>query len=379
MSRSEDKMVRTFGALVVGLIAGSGIMWLSFRDEIKFAEKFSLLKSCDELITERQVEMPDEAYGEAVVNGYVSSLDKHSFYKGGGTRELNETAGLVNDLPTALGSGFTVSFNEIGMMYFDEVIPDMPADNQGICEGDIVQSVDGESVIGSDRKSALAIAGKDGTSCKLVLLRGSETVELEFVRSNSTEKEWYKVDYKMCGETLYIKIPTVKTNALLSMLETEEYSSVILDLRGNTGGNTEYALSYASNFVAEGYAKMHSFNGEVETLNVYNGKRIGVPIVVLVNEKTASAAEIITSLLKQYGDATIVGTNTKGKGTFQKEAVLGDGTLHYTDGYFTVGRWDCWHGVGIAPDVEVEMDSELIGTPEDVQLEKALEVVGNLH
>lgn len=379
MSKSEDRMVRTFGALVVGLIAGSGIMWLSFRDEIRFAEKFSLLKSCDRLITERQVEMPDVSYGESLINGYVSGIDKYSFYKGGGARELDENAEFVNNLPTALGSGFTINFNESGMMYFEEVIPDMPAAKQGICEGDIVQSIDGEGVIGTDPRSVSAIAGKNGTSCKLVLLRGSEPVEVDFVRSNSTEKKWDEVDSEMRGETLCIKIPTFMANETLPMLETEEYSSVILDLRDNEGGQTEYAMIYAANFIAEGYVKLYSFNDTVQTLNVLNGKRLGVPIVVLVNEKTASAAEIFTSLLKQYGDTTIVGTNTYGKGCFQRETDLGDGILRFTDGYFTVGRWDCWHGVGIAPDIDVQMDSELIGTPEDVQLEKALEILDNMH
>lgn len=379
MSNSEDKMVRTFGALVVGLIAGSGIMWLSFHDEIKFAEKFSLLKSCDELITERKVEISDEAYGEALINGYISAVDRVSYYKDDMDREFVEAAGFVNILPTALGSGFTVSFNKSGMMYFDEVIPGMPADKQGICEGDIVQSVDGASIDARDKSSVIAIGGKDGTSCKLVLLRGGETVEVDFVRSNSEKQKLTYVDYEMCGKTLYIRIPTVQTLEDLSMLETEEYSSVILDLRDNGGGDTNYALGYAANFVAEGYVKIHSFNGEEETMSVQDGKRIGEPVVVLVNEETASAAEIITSLLKQYGGATIVGTNTFGKGSFQRNADMGNGTLHYTDGYFTVGRWDCWHGVGIAPDVEVEMDSSLIGTPEDVQLEKALEIVGNMH
>lgn len=379
MSKSEDKMVRTFGALVVGLIAGSGIMWLSFHDEIKFAEKFSILKSCDELITERKVEMPDAAYEESVVNGYISGLDKYSYYRGGAARELIEYADLVNNLPTARGSGFTVGFNESEMMYFDEVVSGMPADKQGIREGDIVQSVDGKTVTGSDKTSAFSIAGKEGTSCKLVLLRGSETVELEFVRSNSKEKQWYNVESKMYGESLYIKISTFWTKDMLSMLETEKYSSVIVDLRDNGGGYTGNALDYAASFVADGYVKYYYFNGDVETLNVNDGKSIGVPVVVLVNEKTASAAEIMTSLLKQYGDATIVGVNTRGKGSFQMDESLGDGTLHYTSGYFSVGRWDCWQDVGIAPDVEVQMDSELIGTPEDVQLEKALEIAGNMH
>lgn len=379
MSNSEDRMVRTFGALVVGLIAGGGVVWLSFRDEIKFAEKFSLLKSCDELMTRNHVEMSDEAYGEPLINGYMSGLDRFSYYRSGAFGDLTEIAEFVNALPTALGSGFEVNFDESGMMYFEEVVPGMPADIYGICVGDIVQSIDGESVIAGDKRSAASIGGKDGTSCKLVLLRGSETVEVEFVRSNSEGEKRYEVNQEMRGDTLCIRIPTITSLQELTMLETEEYSSVILDLRDNAGGNTDLAASYAANFVADGYVKLHYYNGEEETINVYGGRRIGVPVIVLVNEKTASAAEILTALLKQYGDVTIVGTNTFGKGIFQKNESLGDGVLCYTHGYITVGRWDCWNGVGIAPDVEVQMDRALIGTPEDIQLKKALEIAGNMH
>ena len=110
-------------------------------------------------------------------------------------------------------------------------------------------------------------------------------------------------------------------------------------------------------------------------MDTEDGKLTDAPVVLLTNEKTASAAEIFTALLKQYDDATIVGTNTFGKGIFQNVATFHRNVIHYTDGYFKVGDWDCWQGVGIAPDIDVEMDSALIGTSEDVQLQKALELL----
>ena len=99
-----------------------------------------------------------------------------------------------------------------------------------------------------------------------------------------------------------------------------------------------------------------------------------VPIAVLINENTASAAEILTALLKQYGDATLVGMNTFGKGVYQNKGIFYGNSVRYTEGYYTVGDWEDYHGKGIKPDVEIDMDSDYIGTDKDIQLEKALEL-----
>ena len=93
----------------------------------------------------------------------------------------------------------------------------------------------------------------------------------------------------------------------------------------------------------------------------------------MINDGTASASEIFTAVLKKNADATLVGTNTYGKGVFQREMLLSNGGhLHFTAGTFEVEGWDNWDGVGIAPDVEVPMDKELIGTDNDIQLKKAI-------
>ena len=98
---------------------------------------------------------------------------------------------------------------------------------------------------------------------------------------------------------------------------------------------------------------------------------------MLVNENTASAAEIMTALLKNNKQGCrLVGVNTYGKGIFQQEAELkSGGTVHYTAGKFYVDDRENWNGVGITPDVVVEMDSKLIGTDEDIQLKKAIELL----
>ena len=91
---------------------------------------------------------------------------------------------------------------------------------------------------------------------------------------------------------------------------------------------------------------------------------------------TASAGEMLTAIFKAYGNADIVGENTYGKGVFQTKAVIGRGMLNYTTGYMTVGDID-YRDTGIAPDIEIEMDynENIIGTDEDIQLQKALELL----
>lgn len=156
----------------------------------------------------------------------------------------------------------------------------------------------------------------------------------------------------------------------------DECDSYIIDLRDNSGGETSTAVNVLGNFLGEkDICKMHYYNGETKTHKSDNTKCFDKPVVILVNESTASASEIFTaSMIKNYEDVTVIGTNTTGKGTFQSSArIKGEGSLKFTAGYYTVGDWECYQDIGIAPDIEVEMDSELIGTDEDIQLQAAID------
>lgn len=139
------------------------------------------------------------------------------------------------------------------------------------------------------------------------------------------------------------------------------------------------AVQFADYFVGEASLQKNYYTGKTETLKTSDSSGdIDKPVVVLINEKTMSAAEIAAAFLKQYGkDVKLVGQKTFGKGIFQLEEELSDGgKLHYTAGTYTVGDWECYQGKGIEPDVAVEMDPSYIGTDKDVQLKKALELLG---
>ena len=153
---------------------------------------------------------------------------------------------------------------------------------------------------------------------------------------------------------------------------------IIFDLRDNGGGESGASFTLADRFLTEGYETEYYKDGTDYTKGLTNsGDELDVPIVILVNGKTASASEEMTALLKQFGkDVTIVGETTFGKGIFQNEEYLSnDGILRYTYGYYTIGDWECYQGIGIEPDIEIEMDSSLRGTVSDVQLKKALEIL----
>lgn len=165
--------------------------------------------------------------------------------------------------------------------------------------------------------------------------------------------------------------------------ENPEIDSYIIDLRNNIGGYTPLGLSVLGYFLDQPLTvgKYHYYNGEEEELKISGTKKTnGEKVIILMNEKTASSAEIFISAMKQFynGDVTTIGTTTKGKGTFQKIQYLSDDELvKYTAGYYTVGNWDCYDGIGIEPDIEVSMDylPDIICTDNDIQLQKALELL----
>lgn len=371
---------KMFLGICVGFVVGICSFYaVNFR-KIKLADELEIISECEKILSENGVEKIDELNKKSLLNGYLESYDKYTYYyeNEADTKEFNSR--FVNGLPTALGSGFTVEYNEKDELIFTSVEAGMSAAEQGIAEGDKIISIDGELTSDNNYEFVRNLAGKEGTICNLVIERDGMNIQIEFVRHNDKEKVDTGVSKEMYGSTLYLAISEMSSieGIELNIINNSEFDSIIFDLRNNPGGQTQTSVNIADRFVGEGYLTEYYKTGEITKYKTEKSEDdLDVPIVVITNEKTASSAEVLTAFLKQYGDATIVGTKTFGKGIFQTEEVLGDGYLHFTAGYFTVGDWECWQGKGIAPDIEVEMDSSLIGTDEDIQLQKALEVLEN--
>lgn len=364
-------------AIVLSMLAGMGLMHLYENDKTEFAEKFSIIEECEEILAENGVPEPENIGLEGVINGYLSAYDKYTYYTNKDYVSAENVEWFVNTMPTAYGCGFAIAYNDNDELIFDEVDGDLYAFQQGIREGDKIVSIDGE-VFEGDYNFAKKILGKDGTTCKLVIERSGKQTAVDFIR-HSAEKDW-GISYEMLGDTLKIKISRFGLG-VASFIKRDMaeygYKSVILDLRDNLGGLISEAVSIADIFTGDGYVTEHAYTGTTyDYKTTADEDDIDVPVVVLVNENSASSAEILTALMKQYGGATIVGEKTFGKGVYQTEEYLSDGgVLHYTQGYYTVGDWECYNGKGIYPDVEVEMRSVYIGTDDDTQLQKAIDIL----
>ena len=330
---------------------------------------------------------PDFDYNAAssgIVNGYLNSGgDKYTYYTDSEDDDSEQETFMtayLNASPTCLGSGLKVEKSKNGNILIMDVKEDYPAEAQGLREKDEIIAIDGVSISEKGYSSyANKLLGKPDTIVRLTILRDEEQFDLDFKRVNEEVGEAIGRQY---GNTVYLKINSFDEFTVPDvdkvLKENNSADSVIIDLRGCPGGLTSICFDIAGRFVESGTARFERFNGEITTYNVE--PNISIPdasIIVLIDDETMSAAEIMTALIKDNAqNCTLVGKNTFGKGIFQmEESLKNGGTLHYTAGKFYVDERENWHGKGIAPDIEVPMDKDLIGTDDDIQLKKALELL----
>lgn len=381
------------GYILVGLLCSgitAGTMWYTLdysrRDIINTGEKYNIFEECRNIISKDGSKNfdNDKAFLGAI-NGYLQKGgDKYTYYyKDENTNDVLVIKNYVNSSGTALASGFQIDCNEDGYIKFTEIKSGLAANKQGIKAGDLVIEINGENVKSVGFKNiANKLLGKQDTTVKLKILRNSEFINIDFKRDNKyiRDVDWKKMNNGIC----YIQIKQFERFAAGYMSEAMEEigdsNCFIIDLRNNPGGMVDVAVESVDWLAKKGSATFFNYNGKQDSYSTTSDdKDIKKPVVLLTNEETASAAEIFTAFAKQYGyDVTIVGTKTYGKGIFQNEHNLSDGgVLHYTAGYYTVGNWECYQGKGIVPDVEVNMDSSLIGTDKDTQLQKAIDLLEN--
>jgi len=379
MKVTKKHIIIAYSMIICVLIGALGV-YLPNKNGIELSKKIDKAYAIDEYLKENGVPSKEiKKNDEDFINKYLElKYDKYTYYHEGNNYSREDMVEFINSLPTSIGSGFSLYLDNEKFIF--SVKSDSWAENQGLKSGDEIIFIDGFS-IADNYENVKKLAGKQDTICEITIIRNGNEHIVSFIRNNSME-ELSTSSFKMIGNVLYLKIDKIGDNTsgeVKNILNSNDFNSIIIDLRGNKGGHTYVATDIADYFLSDGYTTEHYYLEE-EKYTVYMKKEetdIKVPIVLIVNENTASAAETITALLKQNSNTTIIGTKTFGKGIFQSSASIMGGLLHYTDGYFTVGDWKCWQGVGIAPDIEIEMkyDEDIIGTEEDIQLQKALEIL----
>ncbi|MCC7118455.1 MAG: S41 family peptidase, partial [Anaerolineales bacterium] len=267
-------------------------------------------------------------------------------------------------------------------------MPDSPAEKAGLKPGDQIVKIDGEDMTSIDAGAArFKVLGPAGTTVHLTVLREGEKDLLEFdvVRQKVTVPS---VSGKMLeGDIAYIQVTTFSDNTTAELLATlkelmdQKPKGIILDLRNNVGGYLQTAIEVASQFVGKGVIVYEKFgDGSRESYDaIPDGLAIdeSLPMVVLINEGSASASEIVAGALQDYGRAKLVGVTSYGKGSVQKWIPLsGDnGAVRITIAKWLTPKERTIHEIGLTPDVEVKMTDEDYANKLDPQLDKAIEVL----
>lgn len=330
-------------------------------------------------------EVTNEQLREGAYKGVVDSLDDiySVYYTAEEAEEIfNQSEGIY------YGIGAYCQMDSLtGYVKVTGTIKGTPAEEAGLQAGDILYMVDGEDMGGlTIDQVVLRIKGEEGTEVHLTLIRDNEYVEVDVERRKI---ESPTVEYRMLEEgmgyvqlTEFDDVTVEQFDKALKGLKAENAQGMILDLRGNPGGNLSTVLEVADMLLDKGMILyIEDKQGNRDEYYAENGMDWNLPVVLLVDGNSASASEVLSGALKDHGRATLVGTTTFGKGIVQNLRTLKDGSAlkltisaYYTPSGATV------HGKGIEPDVVVEFDAEAYYGEQhiDNQLEKAKEVLAEI-
>jgi carboxyl-terminal processing protease len=267
-------------------------------------------------------------------------------------------------------------------------MPDSPAEKAGLKADDVIIKVDGEDMTGIDGNLVLRkILGPADSQVTLTIARESESEPFDVTITRAKIVVPSVTGKMLENDIAYIQLYTFgekTTSELKDTLRTlldQNPRGLILDLRNNGGGYLNTAIEVVSQFVPNGVVMYEEYGDgtrrEFEALP--NGLATKIPLVVLVNEGTASASEITAGAIQDYGRGQLVGVTTYGKGSVQNWIPLKDnqGAVRVTIAHWLTPKERQIHGQGLTPDVVVELTEEDVAAKRDTQLEKAVEILMN--
>ncbi len=323
---------------------------------------------------------------DGVYKGMMQALgDPYSEYYS--TEELEDAVNSNQGI--SYGIGAYISMNkQMNMAMISGVMEDSPAQEAGLREGDIIYKVGEEFTQGLSLTGVVnMVKGREGTTVQLTIYREGEAdyLDMEIVRAKQIETTTVDSGIVEDHENIgYIRIRefdgvTVdQYTEAVAVLKEQGMEAMILDLRSNPGGDLTAVVDIARKILPAGLVVYtEDKQGERKEYTCDGKNELQIPLVVLVNEYSASASEILAGAIQDYNKGTLIGTTTYGKGIVQRIHRLDDGTaIKLTvSAYFTPSGRNI-HGIGIEPDIELEYDyeaNEADGT--DNQVLKAVEVL----
>lgn len=332
------------------------------------------------IIKEYYQDVNEEELVDSAINAMFSYLgDNYSEHL-----SKDETSSLLEQLAGEY-QGIGVEIYQDKIIY--NVFDDSPAKEAGLQKGDKIIKVNNEDVSEKDNSYVATKIKNENDKVEITILRNNEekkvTVKkdklyIPSVTSKVIEEENKKIGY--IDITTFSNTTSKQVKKALLSLEKDNIDSLVIDVRNNAGGYLISAKEIASMFL-EKEKIIYSLQekDKTQTYKDTTREKRDYPVVVLINEYSASASEILTSALKESYNATLVGKKSYGKGKVQQTLNLEDGSMaKYTTAKWLTPNGKCIDGVGITPDYEIDLDvDENNQTIVDTQLNKAIEILKN--
>ena len=308
-------------------------------------------------------ELDEEELIDAAIKGMLKAVDDpYTFYL---TKDEYD-ASFSSKNPTFTGIGITVDLQayEDSILIMD-IYEGSNALEVGIQVNDRIVAVDGVRCTADNKEELLADAkGVEGTTVNITVLRDGK--ELEFTVERRTLRIQLAVSHIFNDSIGYIRLRSFQIAAkddfekLLDELLEQNITGLIIDLRGNGGGYKDIAVQLVDHFIPKGCVYSAINNKGIVDSDTSSGNMIDIPFVILVDGNSASASELFAGAIQDYGSGLLIGSQTFGKGIVQYTRVLGDGSYYqYTAETWLTPNGRSIHGVGLTPDIVVELDDDV--------------------
>nr|WP_260398894.1 S41 family peptidase [Peribacillus simplex] len=354
--------------LVIFLTAGITTIALTFGDEKveslapdKHAEFEKLYSTYDTIKDNYYEKIDQDKLVDGAINGMIKSLDDpYSAYM-----DKKEASSFHESISSSFeGIGAEIQEQD-GKIMVVSPIKGSPAEKAGVKPNDIILSVNGKSVEGlSSSEAVLKIRGKKGTKVDLSISRAGEsepikltikrdTIPIETVYAEMLDDGVAKIQVTSFSEHT---VQELKTS--LEEMSKKDMKGLVLDLRGNPGGLLDQAIEMASLFIPNGKVvlQVEDRSGKKEVYKSKNDGELKIPVVVLIDDGSASASEIVAAAVSESADIPLIGVKSFGKGTVQTAQDFNDGSnFKYTAAKWLTPEGNWIHKKGIKPDINVKL------------------------